>query len=105
MCNGNVYLFLNGNILYGNESHENRTCLFNKRVVTCKLIPVPLDSYLAELEYVSISKRSLVGNLSLAISLTIGCSYQPWLLMYLGDWKIWHHILYAQTIVVVAAPW
>ena len=60
---------------------------------------------IAELEYVSVSKRSLVANLSLAISLTVGCSYQPWLLKYLGDWKIWHHILYAQTIVVIAAPW
>ena len=32
------------------------------------------------LEYVSIEKRSLVGNLSLAISLTVGGTYQPWLL-------------------------
>ena len=57
------------------------------------------------LEYVSIEKRSLVGNLSLAISLTVGGTYQPWLLKLVGDWKVFLFILYIQCIVIIAAPW
>ena len=57
------------------------------------------------LEYVSIEKRSLVGNLSLAISLTVGGVYQPWLLKVVGDWKLFLFILYIQCLVIIAAPW
>jgi hypothetical protein len=59
----------------------------------------------AELEYVSIEKRSFVGNLSLAISLTVGGVYQPWLLKLVGDWKLFLFLLYIQCAIVFAAPW
>jgi hypothetical protein len=57
------------------------------------------------LEYVCIDKRTLIGNLSLAVGFTVGGTYMPWLLQWLGDWKILHHILFAQTAIVFITPW
>ena len=34
------------------------------------------------------SKRTLVGNIGLALALTVSGVYQPWLLKLVGDWKI-----------------
>ena len=58
-----------------------------------------------ELEFVSIEKRSLVGNLSLAIALTVGGVYQPWLLKLVGDWKFFLVALYIQCAAVFVLPW
>ena len=57
------------------------------------------------LEYVSIEKRAIIGNLSLAISMSIGGAYQPWILKAVYDWKIYHHILFGQTVIIFIAPW
>ena len=50
-------------------------------------------------------KRSLVGNLSLAIAMSLGGCIQPWILKAVGDWKIFHHILFCQTALIFIAPW
>ncbi len=42
--------------------------------------------------------------MSLAVAITIGGCYQPWLIRWLGDWKTFHHALYAQTLVVFLVP-
>lgn len=55
------------------------------------------------LEYVPIDKRSMVGNLSLAIGLPLGGCLQPWILKATQDWKIFHHILFSQTLVMIFA--
>lgn len=57
--------------------------------------------FLLTLENVSIEKRSFIGNISLAIALTVGGVYQPWLLKYLQDWKIWHHALFVQVFFAI----
>merc|ERR1711976_251320 len=57
------------------------------------------------LEYVSIDKRSLAGNLSLAIGLPLGGCSQAWILKAVKDWTIFHHILFSQTIIIMIAPW
>ena len=57
------------------------------------------------LEYVSIKKRSLVGNLSLAIGLPIGGCLQAWILEAVGDWIIFHHILFSQAILYLISLW
>ena len=69
-----------------------------------KKIFLPLFSQTA-LEYVSIEKRSLVGNLSLAIGLPIGGCLQAWILKAAGDWTIFHHILFSQTILYLISLW
>ena len=58
----------------------------------------------AALEYVSVEKRSLISNLGLAVGLTVGGAVEPWILKALGDWKIFHIILFAQAAVVVVTP-
>ena len=60
--------------------------------------------YLLTLEYVDAAKRSLVGNLSLAVGITFGCLYQPWLIRATGDWKLFHHILYLQLCFIFVTP-
>lgn len=60
--------------------------------------------YMLALEYVSISKRSMVGNLSLAIGLPIGGCIQAWILKAVGDWITFHHILFSQTFLMLFAP-
>jgi len=57
------------------------------------------------LEYVSVEKRSFIGNFGMAIGVTIGGIYQPWLLHWLGDWKIFNMILYVQCALVFLTPW
>ena len=50
------------------------------------------------------SKRTLVGNIGLALALTMSGVYQPWLVKALGDWKIFNWILFAQMALVVFTP-
>ena len=61
--------------------------------------------FFSALEYVSKEKRALVGNLSLAIAMSLGGCIQPWILKAVGDWKIFHHILFCQTALIFVAPW
>jgi len=61
--------------------------------------------YILSLEYVDENKRTLVGNLGLALFLTLSGVYQPWLIKYLGDWKSFSWIIYGQMIIVLAVPW
>ena len=62
--------------------------------------------YFSALEYVSIKKRSFVGNLALAIGFPFGGIIQPWVLKAVKDWTIFHHIFFSQTcIFLIAAPW
>ena len=51
----------------------------------------------AVLEYVSIDKRTLVGNLGLAVALTVSGVYQPWLAKYLGHWKTFNWAIFSQV--------
>ena len=63
-------------------------------------------AYFSALEYVSIEKRSFVGNLALAIGFPFGGIIQPWVLKAVGDWTIFHHIFFSQTcIFLIVAPW
>jgi len=64
-----------------------------------------MSLYMLTLEYVSKEKRSLVGNLSLAIAMSLGGCIQPWILKAVEDWKIFHHILFCQTALIFIAPW
>ncbi len=63
-----------------------------------------VNSFLSVLEYVSIKKRALVGNLSLAIGLPLGGCIQAWILKAVGDWTIFHHILFAQSYLMLLIP-
>ena len=56
------------------------------------------------IEYVGINKRTLVGNLGLALALTLSGCYQPWLAQYLGHWKTFNWVIYGQMISVIAVP-
>ncbi len=46
-----------------------------------------------------------MGNLSLAIAMSAGGIIQPWILKAVKDWKIFHHILFSQTALILVAPW
>ena len=61
--------------------------------------------YMLALEYVDKKKRALVGNLALAIAMSFGGCIQPWILYAVGDWRWFHHILFGQTVLIVAAPY
>ena len=51
---------------------------------------------IAALEYVYVSKRSIIGNVSMAVGLTVGGCVEPWILRALGDWKLLMPVLFAQ---------
>ena len=40
----------------------------------------------------------------MAIAMSLGGCIQPWILKAVGDWKIFHHILFCQTALIFAAP-
>ncbi|TRY75750.1 hypothetical protein TCAL_00766 [Tigriopus californicus] len=61
--------------------------------------------YVLALECVSSDKRALIGNLALAIGMTVAGCYEPWTLYFLQNWKILNTILYAQVAVIILAPW
>ena len=50
------------------------------------------------------SKRTLVGNIGLALALTVSGVCQPWLVKALGDWKVFNWLLFAQMALVIATP-
>ena len=52
----------------------------------------------------AIDKRTLVGNIGLAIALTLSGVYQPWLAKYLGHWKIFNWVIFAQMITIFLVP-
>ena len=56
------------------------------------------------LEYVAIEKRTLVGNIGLALALTLSGTYQPWLAKYLGNWKPFNWAIFSQMITIFAIP-
>ena len=72
------------------------------------------------LEYVDSSKRTLVGNLGLALFLTLSGVYQPWaikyayfkflqklyftFLRYFGDWKVFNWVMFSQMGIIVFVP-
>jgi len=60
--------------------------------------------YTLAIEYVEESKRTLVGNIGLALALTVSGVYQPWLVKALGDWKVFNWLLFAQMALVIATP-
>ena len=59
---------------------------------------------IAALEYVYVSKRSIIGNVSMAVGLTVGGCVEPWILRALGDWKLLMPILFAQGAIVFITP-
>ena len=49
-------------------------------------------------------KRSIIGNLSIAIGWSIGGVAEVFLLKAIGDWRLFHKILFMQAIVVFISP-
>ena len=72
--------------IHTTKTHPSLSCLF------------------AAIEYVEESKRTLVGNIGLALALTVSGVYQPWLVKALGDWKVFNWLLFSQMALVVATP-
>lgn len=56
------------------------------------------------LELTSIEKRSWIGNVSLAIGVSVGGGYNAFLIRYLGDWVSHNLATYGQTLYVVFLP-
>lgn len=59
----------------------------------------------AVLEFVPARYRSIVGTFGFGIGFTLGGTYIPWLLKYIGKWKPWHHALFLQVTAIVIFPW
>jgi hypothetical protein len=57
------------------------------------------------MEYVGPEKRTIVGNVPLAIFLTLGASSLPWIAYALADWRLFSIITSAPIAVIVAAWW
>ena len=67
-------------------------------------LPLTADSIFLVLEYVAVDKRTLVGNIGMAIFFTLSGVYQPWLAKYLGHWKIFNWVIFAQMITIFIIP-
>lgn len=50
-------------------------------------------------------KRSLIGNLGLAAGFTLGGCVEAWILKWMGDWKMFHAVIFAPAVVLIAARW
>jgi hypothetical protein len=57
------------------------------------------------MEYVSPEKRTIVGNIPLAVFLTLGAGSLPWIAYALADWRLFSIITSAPIAVIVVAWW
>jgi MFS family permease len=60
--------------------------------------------YVLCIEYVSVDKRSVIGNLGLGFGFTMGGGMVVGLLKFIGDWRIVHKILFLQVGIIFATP-
>ena len=57
------------------------------------------------MEYVGPEKRTLVGNVPLAVFLTLGAASLPWIAYGLADWRLFSIITSAPLALTVIAWW
>lgn len=57
------------------------------------------------MEYVGPEKRTLVGNVPLAVFLTLGAASLPWIAYALADWRLFSIVTSAPIALVVIAWW
>lgn len=57
------------------------------------------------MEYVGPEKRTFVGNVPLAIFLTLGAATLPWIAYALADWRLFSIVTSAPIALVVVAWW
>jgi len=60
--------------------------------------------YLIALEYVDVSKRSLIANIMIAVGQTIAGCVEPWMLKALGDWKPFFLINASPVALIFITP-
>jgi hypothetical protein len=53
---------------------------------------------------VSVDKRSVIGNLGLGFGFTIGGGIVVGLLKFIGDWRLFHQILFLQVGNIFSTP-
>ena len=56
------------------------------------------------IEYVDVSKRSIIANLMIALGQTIAGCAEPWILKALGDWKPFFLINAAPVALIFITP-
>ncbi|CAB3245464.1 unnamed protein product [Arctia plantaginis] len=61
--------------------------------------------YVLVLEYVGLKYRTLIASLSLAFSFATGGIVLPWIVLYIGDWRILMWVTSAPMFIVLLAPW
>jgi hypothetical protein len=57
------------------------------------------------MEYVGPEKRTLVGNVPLAVFLTLGAASLPWIAYGLADWRLFSIVTSAPLALTVIAWW
>ena len=63
-----------------------------------------LFTHISALEYVDVSKRSLIANLMIALGQTFAGCVGPWILKALGDWKPFFLINAAPVALIFITP-
>lgn len=59
-----------------------------------------------DLCFVTCPSLFIIGNISLAIGLSIGGTFMIYLLNYLGDWRLFNTIIFATILpYLLIAPW
>ena len=62
------------------------------------------DIHVLALEYVDVSKRSLIANMMIAVGQTLAGCVEPWILKALGDWKPFFLINAAPVALIFITP-
>lgn len=57
------------------------------------------------MEYVGPEKRTLVGNVPLAVFLTLGAASLPWIAYGMGDWRLFSIVTSAPIALTVITWW
>ncbi len=55
------------------------------------------------IEYVSVSKRSIIGNVSMAFGLALGGCIEAWILKAMFEWRPFHWVLFCQGAFIIVA--
>ncbi len=67
--------------------------------------PTTISFFLEAIEYVPANKRSVIGNFGFAVGFTAAGMILPWIILWVGDWKIFHLVIYLQMSVIFITPW
>ena len=86
------------------DGQSGRPIFFSFLFLPSRYFTITDQKIFQGLEYVSPSRRSISGPLTMGLGNALAGMSEPWLLKYLVDWKIFHQILFSVPLISLVTP-